>query len=91
MKKAVWLTIKKILSIITGVSIGCYIGRVIWIIADYKAHPELYIANSAPWYTPIIVASIFWSIVILVEVIALLFTRYKAAAGPIIGIIERKD
>lgn len=91
MKKAVWLTIKKILNIIVGVSVGCYIGRVIWIIVDYKTHPELYIANSAPWYTPIIVASVFWGIVILLEVIVFLYARHKATEGPIIGVIERKD
>ena len=91
MKKKVWLTIRKILNIITGVSIGCYIGRVIWIIVEYKSHSGLNIATSAPWYTPIIVASVFWGIVILLEIIALLFARHQAAVGPIIGVIERKD
>ena len=91
MKKAVWLTIKKILNIIVWVSIGCYIGRIIWVIVDYRTHPELHLANSAQWYTPIIVASVFWGIVILIEVIALLFARHKATAGPIIGVIERKE
>ena len=72
-----WLTIKKILNIITGASVGYYIGRVLWIFADYKMHSDVYASYSAPWYTPIIVASIFWGIVILLEIIALLFVRHK--------------
>lgn len=91
MKKKKWLTVKRILNIITGVSVGCCIGRVLWVFVDYKIHPDLYASYSAPWYTPIIVTSIFWGIVILLEVIALLFVRHKASAGPEIGIIERKD
>lgn len=91
MEKKTWQTIKRILNIITGVSVGCYIGGVLWVIVDYKMHPDVYASYSAPWYTPIIAASIFWGIVILIEVIALLFVRHKATAGPIIGVIERKD
>ena len=90
-KKPVWNSIKKALSIILGVSVCYFIVRVIWIIVDYKTHPELYLANSAPWYTPIIVASAFWGTIISLEIIVLLFARYKATTGPIIGVIERKD
>lgn len=74
-----------------GVSLGGYAGQVIWIIVDSKSHPELCIASSSPWYTPIIVASVFWVIAILLEAAAFLFARHKATAGPIIGVIERKD
>lgn len=77
MNKKIWLTIKKILNIITGASVGYYIGRVLWVLADYKMHPDVYAYYSTPWYTPIIIASIFWGIVILLEVIALLFVRHK--------------
>ena len=91
MEKKTWQKIKRILNIITGVSGGCYIGRVLWVIVDYKMNPDLYASYSAPWYTPIITASVFWGIVILIEAIALLFVQHKATAGPIIGVIERKD
>ena len=77
MNKNTWLTIKKILNIITGASVGFYIGRVLWVLADYKMHPDIYLSYSAPWYTAIIVASLFWGVVILLEVIALLFVRHK--------------
>lgn len=90
MNKKKWLKVKKILNIITGVSVGALIGRVLWVFVDYKMHPEIYAANSAPWYTAILVALAFWGIVILIEAAALLFVRYKLSQGPVIGIIERK-
>lgn len=91
MNKKKWLTVKKILNIVTGVSVGALIGRVLWVFVDYKTHPDLYASYSAPWYTAILVALIFWGIVILLEVAALLFVRYKLSQGPVIGIIERKE
>lgn len=91
MNKKKWLTVKRILNIVTGVSVGALIGRVLWVIVDYKMHPEIYAANSAPWYTAILVALVFWGIVILIEVVALLFVRYKLSQGSVIGIIERKE
>lgn len=86
-----WLAVKRVLNIVIGASVGCLIGRVLWIIVDYNAHPDLYAAYSAPWYTQIIVALVFWGIAILLEVIALLFVRQKLKADPVIGLIERKD
>ena len=91
MNKKKWLKIKKILNIIISVSAGALIGRVLWVFVDYKMNPEIYAAYSAPWYTAIIVALIFWGIVILLEVAALLFVHYKLSQGPVIGIIERKE
>lgn len=86
-----WLAVKSVLNIVIGASVGCLIGRVLWIVFDYNAHLDLYAAYSAPWYTQIIVALVFWGIVILLEVLALLFVRHKLNANPAIGVIERKD
>lgn len=86
-----WLAVKRLLNIVIGVSAGCLIGRVLWIIVDYNAHPDLYASYSAPWYTQIIVALAFWDVAILLEVIALLFVRHRLNAHPIIRVIERKD
>lgn len=83
-----WLIVKQVINTAIGVSVGCLIGRVTWIIVDYNAHPDLYASHSAPWYTPIIVAAVFWGIAILLEVLALLFVRHKLNANPVIGIIE---
>jgi len=90
-KKKTWQAVKRSLTIITGVSIGCYAGRVLWVYVHHMIHPDIYAYYSAPWYTPIITSSVFWGIAILLEVIALLFARHKANAGPIIGVIKRKD
>ena len=90
MIKKKWLAVKRILNIITGVSVGCYLGRVIWILADYKLHPDIYAFYSAPWYIGIAAATVFWGVVILIEVTALMFVRRKASAGSIIAVIERK-
>lgn len=86
-----WLAVKKVLNIVIGVSVGCLIGRVLWFVVDYNAHPDLYASYSAPWYTQIIVAVVFWGIAILLEVIAILFVRHKLSANPVIGMIERKE
>ena len=86
-----WLAVKRILNIVIGVSAGCLIGRVLWIIVDYNAHPDLYAPDSSPWYTQIIVALVFWGVAILLEVLALLFVRHKLNANPVIGVIEGKD
>lgn len=86
-----WLATKRFLNIVIGVSVGCLIGRVLWIVFDYNARPDLYATYSAPWYTQIIVALVFWGIAILLEVLALLFVRHKLNANPVIGVIERKD
>ena len=86
-----WLAVKRVLNIVIGVSVGCLIGRVLWIIVDYNANPDLYATYSAPWYTQIIVALLFGGIAILFEVFALLFVRHKLNETPVIGIIERKN
>lgn len=85
-----WVTVKKILNIAIFVSIGALFGHVLWVFVDYKIHPEIYAANSAPWYTTILVALAFWGIVILIEAAVLLFVCHKLSQGPVIGIIERK-
>lgn len=88
MDKKKWHSVKKILNIAICVSAVAYIVRVLWVIIDYKMHPENYETYSAPWYTAIIVASVFWGIVLLIETAIWLFARHKSNAGPI---IERKD
>ena len=72
-----WLAVKRVLNIVIGASVGCLIGRVLWIIVDYTTHPDLYASYPAPWYTQIIVSLVFWGIAVLLEVLALLFVRRK--------------
>ena len=39
------------LNIIIGAFVGLFIGYAIYVVWDYNAHPQLYAAQSAPWYT----------------------------------------
>jgi hypothetical protein len=48
-----------------GFFIG-FIGRGIYVVWDYKTHPELYAMQSAPWYTSILVFGAFTIVVLLV-------------------------
>ena len=91
MKKTTWRTIQKAFRILTGITVGCYIGYVLWVVINYALYPDVYVPCSAPWYTPIIAASVFFGLLLLFEGSALLFVRHKAAAGAVIGVIGRKE
>lgn len=91
MKKTTWRTIQKAFRILTGMTAGCYIRYVLWVVSNYALHPDVYVSYSAPWYTPILAASVIFGGILLLEGIALLFVRHKASAGPSIGVLERKD
>ena len=91
MQKKTWPSLKKALAVLIGISVGCYVTRVILVLMDYKLFPDVYAAYSVPWYTHIIAASVCWGIVILLEVLAFLFVRHKASKSPVIGVIQRKE
>lgn len=38
---------------------GSFIGHGIYIYWDFRAHPGLYMAESAPWYTSILIHGLF--------------------------------
>lgn len=47
--------IHSILNVLMGVSVGLCIGKSLYVFWDYRAHPALYAAQSAPWYLSICV------------------------------------
>lgn len=47
--------LRTILNIIMGSSVGVFLGHALWQWRDYKAHPQIYGLQSAPWYTSILV------------------------------------
>lgn len=55
-----------ILNIIMGTCVGVFIGHGIYIVWDFKTHPELYAMQSAPWYTGILIYGVFTIIVLLI-------------------------
>lgn len=58
--------IKAVLPIIIGSAVGVFIGRAVFLYTDFKSHPELYIANSAPWYTALFMPAVFTLCVIII-------------------------
>lgn len=69
--------IKTFMQILIGSTFGVYLGTVIWEIVDHNRKAQLNIAMSAPWYTRIIVVSVFMGILLLIELIVFLCIRYK--------------
>lgn len=64
MKKA-----NQIINSIMGAFIGVFIGHSIYVIWNYKTHPELYAMQSAPWYTNILVYGMFALVIIAVGIL----------------------
>ena len=50
--------INSVINTIMGAFVGVLIGYGIFLYLDYKNHPALYAAQSAPWYTGILVYGI---------------------------------
>ena len=55
-----------ILNTIMGASVGVLIGHGVYVVWNFKARPELYAMQSAPWYTSILVYGAFTLVVLLV-------------------------
>lgn len=58
--------IRKAVKIVLGLALGVFIGRSLWLRQDVRTHPELYAANSAPWYTPLLVEGLILLAVFLI-------------------------
>ena len=58
-------------------SIVVFIGSCIYQYTDYKQHPEIYMLNSAPWYTGLLIQGVFTLLIIIVCAIALLIMGRK--------------
>ncbi len=67
--------INAILNVVIGAFVGVFIGRSIYVYWDFKTHPDLYAAQSAPWYTSILVSGAFTVIVVLLAFIIKLVIR----------------
>ena len=65
------------LNIIIGAFVGLFIGYAIYVVWDYNAHPQLYAAPSAPWYTGILLYGICALGVAVVCLVIKAVIRYK--------------
>lgn len=50
--------INQVINTIMAACVGVFIGHGISLYLDYKNHPDLYVIQSAPWYTGILVYGI---------------------------------
>ena len=66
-----------ILNTIMGASAGVLIGHGIYVVRDFKTHPELYIIQSAPWYTSILMYGAFTLVVLLVCIVIKAIVKRK--------------
>ena len=69
--------INSIINIIIGSSVGVFIGHGIYVLWDYKAHPDLYAMQSAPWYTSILVYGLFTIVVLTMGIMVKLIIRHR--------------
>lgn len=61
--------LNQIINIIMGLFSSIYISHVIYVFWYYKAYPDLYPMQSAPWYISIFVYSIVMLILLTIAVI----------------------
>lgn len=66
-----------ILNIFIGCCIGVFIGHGLYVFWDYQAHSDLYAAQSAPWYTSILVWGAATLFLLAVTVVLKLILRKK--------------
>ena len=58
-------------------SIVVFIGSCIYQYTDYKQHPEIYMLNSAPWYTGLLIQGAISLLIVLICIIVLVITGRK--------------
>lgn len=57
--------LNNILNVVMGIAIVGMIGYAIYGYWEYQQYPEAYVAQSAPWYTSIVVYGVVTAIVLL--------------------------
>lgn len=66
-----------ILKIFLWGSVGVFIGNCIYKFYDYKTYPNLYEAQSAPWYLGIEIQGFYTAVIIVATLTAMWFVRKK--------------
>lgn len=69
--------INSFINILMGCFIGAFIGGSIFRYLDYKNHPELFVMQSAPWYTGIQISGIALIVVLIICVLIKIIIRKK--------------
>ena len=69
--------INSFINILIGGFIGAFIGGSIFRYLDYKNYPELFVMQSAPWYTGIQISGIALIVVLIICVLIKIIIRKK--------------
>lgn len=69
--------INSALNIVIGSFTGVFVGHGIYVLWDYKTHPDLYAMWSAPWYTGILVHGAVTVVILAMAIIVKLIIRRK--------------
>lgn len=83
--------IQRILNIIMGSFIGVFIGSGLYRYWHFRKYPDLYIMQSAPWYTSILVQGLFTlvllAVCLIIKVVLIKNIGALKKAALILGII----
>lgn len=60
-----------------GSTLGVFVGHCIWRCLDYRRHPDMYVPQSAPWYTSILMYGAFAFVVLFICFVIKAVIRYK--------------
>lgn len=66
-----------ILNIFIGCCTGAFLGHGLYVFWDYQTHSDLYAAQSAPWYTSILILGAVTVLLLAVAVVLKLILRKK--------------
>lgn len=66
-----------VLNTIMAAFVGVFLGHSVYVIWNFKARPELYDMQSAPWYTSILVYGAFTLVVLIICIIIKLIIKHK--------------
>ena len=67
-----------IINIFIAVFIGVFIGHGVYTVWDFKTHPELYVVQSAPWYTSILIYGVLTIILLLICIVIKVIINHKS-------------
>lgn len=69
--------LNNILNVIMGSSVGVFIGYAIYVYWEFRKYPDLYVMQSAPWYTSIVVYGLVTAIILLITIVLRVIVRKK--------------
>lgn len=69
--------LNRILNIITGITIGVFMGTSFYRYWDYYAHLDLYQTQSAPWYVHILIPALLTIVIVIICFITKIIITHK--------------